>query len=557
MSERRATVCAMSRAAADPAGVQVAFDELEPTLSEVTFVVVDLETTGTRPGTDEITEIGAVRVRGGEVLAELSTFVAIDGTLPPHVSRLTGIVPADLRGAPPLGEVMSTFLEFSRGAVLVAHNARFDLGFLRAAAAATDLSWPDPPTVCTLALARRVLHRGETRGHRLGELAAHLGATVEPNHRALADARATVDVLHALISRVGDCGVATVSELKAYDGRLSPGVRRRAALTDALHPGPGVYVFRDETGGALYVGSSVDVRRRARSYYSGGDARGRMRTMVGLAASVEAVPCAHMLEAWTVEERLIDSLQPPYNRRSRSPRRGWWLAPPAGPTTRPRVTRSPDDAASVGPFRRAQDARAAWDDLASAADAPLTPERWAALATGRDSGELRALVARVDELASVGAFERAARLRDRVTLLVRVLARCQELAATAALAELILVQAGPRRSWQVAVIRHGRLAASGTVPAGAAPMPVVDALRAAATSVPPGPGPFAGATAAEIGAVHRWIDAAPTRIAAVDGAWEQPLDGARSLTGWADRAERAAAEVADRRGRESVSASGR
>lgn len=556
MSEARASVTAMSRPSADPVGVQVAFDELEPTLSEVTFVVVDLETTGTRPGTDEITEIGAVRVRGGEVLAELSTFVAIEGTIPAHVSRLTGIVPADLRDAPSLGEVMATFLEFSRGAVLVAHNARFDLGFLRAAAAATGREWPDPASVCTLALARRVLHRGETRGHRLAELAAHLGATVEPNHRALADARATVDVLHALISRVGDCGVTTVSELRAYDGRLSPAVRRRAALTEDLHRGPGVYVFRDEAGGPLYVGSSGDVRRRARSYYSGGDARGRMRTMVGLAAAVESVPCAHLLEAWTVEERLIDALQPPYNRRSRSPRRGWWLAP-SGDAARPSVSRTPDHPDAIGPFRRAEDAREAWTDLMSVPDPPAHHDRWSALVGGRDSRPLRALVERVDSLAADGAFERAARLRDRLTVLVRLVARRQELAATAALAELVLVQAGPHRTWAVAVVRHGRLAASGTIPAGAAPLPVVDALRAGATTVVPGPGPFAGATGAQVAAVHRWIDSAPTRIVSVEGRWELGVDGAHTLADWAWRAERAAAEAAAPRERRAVSASRR
>ncbi|WP_235026676.1 exonuclease domain-containing protein, partial [Dietzia lutea] len=386
-----------------PVGVQAAFDELEPLLSEVTFVVVDLETTGTRPGGDEITEIGAVRVRGGEVQAELSTFVSIDGVLPGHISRLTGIAPEDLVGAPSLGEVMATFLEFSRGAVLVAHNARFDLGFLRAAAAATGHRWPDPPSVCTLALARRVLHRGETRGHRLGVLAAHLGATVEPNHRALQDARATVDVLHALISRVGDCGVSTLSELLAYDGRLAPEIRRRATLTESLTDGPGAYVFRDEAGGPLYVGSSGSVRRRARSYYSGGDTRGRMRTMVGLAASVDAVPCAHLLEAWTVEEQLIDSLQPPFNRRSRSPRRGWWLSPPTGRASRPTIVRVPDDPTAIGPFRRTEDARAAWEDLLGAFGGRPRPELWAALADGRDSGPLHALVEQIDRLAAGGA----------------------------------------------------------------------------------------------------------------------------------------------------------
>ena len=529
---------------ATPVGTQGAFDELEPTLAEVTFVVVDLETTGTSPDTDEITELGAVRVRGGEVQSELSTFVAIEGHMPAHVRRLTGISPEDLHGAPSLGEVMATFLEFSRGAVLVAHNSRFDLGFLRTAAARTGHDWPEPPALCTLALARRVLHPGETRSHRLAELAHHLGATVEPTHRALADARATVDVLHALISRVGDCGVTTVSELRSYDGRLSPEVRRRADLTATLHPGPGVYVFRDEAGGALYVGSSVHVRRRARSYYSGGDSRGRMRTMVRLATTVESIPCAHLLEAWTVEERLIDALQPPYNRRSRSPRRGWWLAPPAGGAATPRVTRSPGESTAIGPFRRAEDARTAWADLVEVDPTLTDPARWESLATGRDSTPLRNLVARIDLAASAGSFDRAARLRDRATALIRTLVRCQDLAATAALPELVLVQAGPARTWAVAVVRYGRLSASGTVPAGAAPLPVIDAIRSGATTVVPGPGPLAGATAADVGAVHRWIDSAPTRIVSVEGDWCWGTDGAHRLADWADRAERAAAEGA-------------
>lgn len=559
MSDRDATVCRMSRSTSpdqtDPTGatgatgVQASFDELEPLLSETTFVVVDLETTGTRSSRDEITEIGAVRIRGGEIRAEMSTFVAIDGVLPAHVSRLTGIAPTDLVDAPTLGEVMSTFLEFSRGAVLVAHNAGFDLGFLRAAAATTGHQWHDPPSLCTLTLARRILHPGETRGHRLGTLAAHLGASVEPNHRALQDARATVDVLHALIARVGDCGVSTLSELRAYDGRLSPEVRRRASLTESLTSGPGVYVFRDASGTPLYVGSSISVRRRARSYFSGGDARGRMRTMVGLTASVEAVPCAHLLEARTVEEQLIDSLQPPYNRRSRSPRRGWWLSPPADRDgrirgARGRADRTPGERWSVGPFPRAEDARTAWEDLVEGFGGTPDAEQWVSLVDGSDSAPLRNLVARVDRLAAEGAFERAARLRDRTALLVRVLTRQQELAATAALGELILAQGSARSRWDIAVIRHGRLAGSGTVPAGAHPMPVISAIRAASTTVQAGAGPLRGATADQIRNVHRWIDSAPTRIVSVDGTWTHPVDGAHTLEAWADRAERAASETA-------------
>lgn len=265
--------------------------------------------------------------------------------------------------------------------------------------------------------------------------------------------------------------------------------------------------------------------------------------MVGLAASVESVPCAHLLEAWTVEERLIDSLQPPYNRRSRNPRRGWWLSPPSGRAIRGQVERNPEHPFALGPFRRAEDARSAWQDLVEATGSPPDAEQWATLVTGRDSATVRAMVDRIDSAAAAGAFERAARLRDRAAVLVRILTRQQELAATACLPELVLAQPGPGRTWAVAIVRHGRLAASGIVPAGAAPLPVIDSLRAGATTVQPGPGPFSGATAAEIRNVHRWIDSAPTRIVSVAGCWTLPLDGAHTLTDWADRAERAASGI--------------
>ncbi len=112
--------------------VQATFDELGEPLREVTFVVVDLETTGGSSATCEITEIGAVKVRGGEVLGEFQTLVNPCGGIPPFIAVLTGITDAMVAGAPRLDQVLPAFLEFSRGAVLVAHNAPFDLGFLRA-----------------------------------------------------------------------------------------------------------------------------------------------------------------------------------------------------------------------------------------------------------------------------------------------------------------------------------------------------------------------------------------------------------------------------------------
>lgn len=146
-----------------PAGA----DAAEVTLRETTFVVVDLETTGGRARAgadgiaDGITEIGAVKVRGGEILGEFATLIDPGRDIPPKVVELTGITTAMLRDAPPISAVLPMFLEFARGAVLVAHNAGFDIGFLRAAAQQCAVPWPAPPVLCTVRLARRVLSRQE------------------------------------------------------------------------------------------------------------------------------------------------------------------------------------------------------------------------------------------------------------------------------------------------------------------------------------------------------------------------------------------------------------
>src|ERR1700742_4644526 len=196
-----------------PAAEQLSLPDLdgatEISLRETTFVVVDLETTGGRMNgreaatPDAITEIGAVKVRGGVVLGEFATLVDPQRTIPPQIVQLTGITTAMVCDAPTIDTVLPMFLEFAGGSVFVAHNAGFDIGFLRAAAQRCKIPWPRPQVLCTVRLARRVLSREEAPSVRLAALARLFGATTTPTHRALDDARATVDVLHALIERVG------------------------------------------------------------------------------------------------------------------------------------------------------------------------------------------------------------------------------------------------------------------------------------------------------------------------------------------------------------------
>jgi DNA polymerase III subunit epsilon len=188
---------------------QPSLADLGTPLHEVTFVVVDLETTGGSPEHSAITEIGAVKVRGGELLGELQTLVDPGVPIPASISALTGITDGLVAGWPRIDSVLPAFLEFAGGAALVAHNARFDTGFLDANLVRRGYARLDHPVVCTAALARRLV-RDEVRNCKLSTLAQHFRCRTEPVHRALADARATVEVLHALLERAGTFGVMTL-----------------------------------------------------------------------------------------------------------------------------------------------------------------------------------------------------------------------------------------------------------------------------------------------------------------------------------------------------------
>lgn len=194
-------------------------------LNETDFVVVDVETTGWSPGVAGITEIGAVRVRGGRVLGEFSCLVNPGRAIPAQVSALTGIDDAMVCDAPPVARVLPTFLAFAHGSVLAAHNAPFDVGFLTAACQAAGVPWPEFPVLDTVDLARHVL-ADEVPNCKLATLAKFFGARTSPRHRALADALATADVLAGLMRRLAATGITTLAGMRqAQSGTLPPSVR--------------------------------------------------------------------------------------------------------------------------------------------------------------------------------------------------------------------------------------------------------------------------------------------------------------------------------------------
>ncbi|NYG05603.1 DNA polymerase-3 subunit epsilon [Phycicoccus badiiscoriae] len=545
--------------------VQGTFDDLGTALADVTFVVVDLETTGGSPADSAITEIGAVKVRGGEVMGEFQTLVNPHVPIPPFIQSLTGITTSMVADAPRIESALPAFLEFAQGAVLVAHNAGFDVGFLKMAARDQGIEWPRHAVLDTVHLARQLVTRDEARNHKLSTLAALFGATTTPDHRALHDAQATVDVLHALIGRVGSLGVHTLEELASYTSRVSPAQRRKRWLADGLPNEPGVYLFKDSDGRVLYVGTSINIRTRVRSYFTASEQRTRMAEMVRLAESVTPIVCATTLEAEVRELRLIAAHKPRYNRRSKTPERATWVKLTVEAFPRLSIVREVrgDGARYIGPFGSrgaAEDAIAAVHEViplrqcvqrlsptrlvgsCALADmgrcgAPCTGaqsvQEYAAVVqdavhalAGDSRGVVTALRSRMGSLADQERFEDAGTLRDRMLALVRGIARAQRIAPLAASPQIIAARPATTGGWEIVVVRHGRLAASTISPRGADPMPYVDALRDSAEVVLPAPWPAPAATPEETEKILRWLESPGVRIVDLDGEWTCPVGGA-------------------------------
>ena len=546
-------------------GVQGTLDELGTPLAEVTFVVVDLETTGGSPTGAHITEIGAVKIRGGEVIGEFQTLVNPAEPIPAFISVLTGITDQMVADSPRINSVFPAFLEFARDSVLVAHNAPFDISFLKAAASLTGHDWPSFRVVDTAHLARALVSKDEAPNRKLATLAQLFGAATTPDHRALHDARATVDVLHGLLSRVGGLGVVTLEELSTFSSRVSSAQRRKRHLAEGLPCAPGVYLFKDSRGRVLYVGTSQDIRRRVLTYFTASEQRSRMAEMVGVAASVTPVVCETTLEAQVRELRLIAQHKPRYNRRSRNPERAPWVKLTIEPFPRLSIVRevTADGARYFGPFssrlgaesaiaavhevlplrqctkRLSASGRSAGCVLAqmgrcgapctgdqSVKDYAVIVEQAAQMITGDSRKVVAALCQRMSSLAGQERYEDAGAVRDRMLHLVRAAARAQRIAPLANSAEIVAARPAPQGGWEIICVRFGRLAGTTVTPRGADPRPYIQALAASAESVAPSPGPAPSASAEETEKVLRWLESTDVRLIAIDGEWTCPVHGA-------------------------------
>jgi DNA polymerase III subunit epsilon len=305
-------------------------DLLAQPLATTEFLVVDTETNGKAGEACELTEVGAVLVGGGELHDRWETLVGGEAPLSRAIQRFTQITQGMVDEAPAADAVLPDLVALigaPPARVLVAHNAAFDRRVLRQAFERAGLQWPDPPTLCTVALARRFAPL--VRQRRLAALADALGVEVHTTHRALADAETCARVFCALFHRLCAHAPTVADALDALHpvrrahrpraGRTTGPIgpigaikRQRAGGIDfaALPDEPGVYIFRNAAGQVLYVGKSVALRTRARSHFAtSAPAEGWTEQ----AALVDHRTTNSELGALVLEHRLIKELRPPGN----------------------------------------------------------------------------------------------------------------------------------------------------------------------------------------------------------------------------------------------------
>ncbi len=498
------------------------FDDLGTPLHEVTFCVVDLETTGASAAMCDITEVGAARYRGGECLGTFQTLVNPGAPLDPTVSALTGITDAMLRPAPPVSAVLPTLAEFVGGSVLVGHNLRFDVSFLDAALTAGDRRPVGLRTVDTVALARRLV-RDEVPDCRLGTLAHHLRLDHLPTHRALDDVLATADLLHLLLERAATFGVTVLDDLLQLPRLAAHPHAGKLRLTNRLPRAPGVYVLRDGQGAALHVDrADDDLRRRVRWLFSGADQR-LAGPLLREVQAIDHLACPSPLAAAVAEIRLVQALRPRRARRFADWHRYRYVKLGGTRNARLSVARAPGKGPGryLGPLPSTADARAVVDavDAVTASHPGTSDDPGAGDPTGRDGlvaadlfdrpERLRAaLQRRVAEATGARRYARAELARTQAAAVDDALDRQRRIDALRRAGHVVLDLDGDRVE-----LAAGRL------------------LRAGAAGAPEGPAGPAGAAGSLAEVVFGAVEPAPD---------DQPLpcahlDEVSCIAGWFDR----------------------
>ncbi len=326
---------------------------------------VDLETTGGTAAQHRITEVGIVLLEDGAVVEEWSSLVNPCQRIPPVIQSFTGITNEMVADAPTFADLRSEVRARLEGRLFVAHNVRFDYGFVRSEFRRAGEKF-SAPVLCTVRLSR-ALFASHNR-HNLDVLIDRWGLECGQRHRALGDAAVLPRLLAAFEGAVGADRVQEAVEATRFESRLPPHLP--ADLADDLPEGPGVYLFRGEGGALLYVGKSRNLRSRVLDHFAASHRSSKDAKLAQQVRDVEWIETGGELGALLVESRLVKDLAPAANRRLRKPMGVHCIRlRPSEGALRPRVEPFDvddleSDAESYGPFRTERDARRALEGKA-------------------------------------------------------------------------------------------------------------------------------------------------------------------------------------------------
>jgi DNA polymerase-3 subunit epsilon len=323
---------------------------------------VDLETTGGHAARDRVIEVGIVLIDNGAVVEEYATLVNPGVAIPYAIQEFTGISEAMVAHAPPFAAVADEVASRLDGRLFVAHNARFDYGFLRSEFRRLDRRFR-APVLCTVRLSRALTPA--ERGHNLDAVMARHGIACDARHRALGDARVLAEFLRIARERWPGPELAALVTRLTGDARLPP--QLDPALADELPEGPGVYLFYGDEDALLYVGKAANLASRVPAHFANTGAR-LDRELAHLVRRIEWIETAGEFSALVTEARLIKARRPAFNRRTRGAD-GLWAIRLREDGAMPLASSAALDAlddpgASYGLFGRQVDAGRALEGLA-------------------------------------------------------------------------------------------------------------------------------------------------------------------------------------------------
>ena len=286
--------------------------KLPGAILDAPLAIVDLETTGAHPIHDRITEIAVIEIEDGEIRSEWNTLVNPRTSIPPAIQALTGISNAMVADAPTFAALAEGLFERLEGRIVVAHNARFDYGFLKQAFEREGLRY-SARTLCTVRLSRKLYP--EHARHNLDALMNRHGIVCNARHRALGDAQVLWEFIGIATRERGFAAVSAAARTIAKQATLPAAIER--SVIDAIPDAPGVYVFYAEGGTPLYVGKSVTMRTRILAHFADDVRSAKEMQLAREVRSIEITRTCGELGALLKEAALVKSLLPAFNRQLR------------------------------------------------------------------------------------------------------------------------------------------------------------------------------------------------------------------------------------------------